>query len=112
MASLGEYIHTQRIVKNLSVRKLAELSKVSHTEIHRIENGKRKHPSPLVLKSIAAALNIDFEDIMKAAGYIEDKPYIHNASLILSLIADLNEQEIQEVQDFINFLRNKHNVRQ
>lgn len=109
MISLGEYIHTQRTVKNLSVRKLAELANVSHTEIHRIENGERKHPSPLVLKSIAAALNVDFEDMMKIAGYIEDKPYIRNSSIILSLIEDLNEQEIQEVQDFINFLLNKHN---
>ena len=107
MNILGKYIADQRIARNLSIRKLAEYAKVSHTEIYRIENGERKNPSPFVLRSISLALNIKFDDIMKAAGYIDDTPPNSNSLLKLSQIAYLNEKELEEVSDFIDFLLNK-----
>ena len=109
MNTLGKYIYDQRNYKNLSIRKLAEISHISHTEIHRLENGERKSPSPLVLKSISHALNISFNEIMKAAGYIDEDKNISNLRLKLSKIEYLNESELNEVSDFIDFLLSKRN---
>jgi len=105
MNNLGRFIAEHRMARNLSLRKLAEIANLSHTEICRIENGTRKHPSPLVLKSIAAALGANFTEIMEAAGYINgSSPYSPEPTLNTD---GLTEQEVEEVRDFINFLRNK-----
>ncbi|WP_066638999.1 helix-turn-helix domain-containing protein [Desulfolucanica intricata] len=107
MSTLGKYITDQRKAKNLSMRKLADLAHISHTEIYRLETGERKNPSPLILKSIANALGINFEEIMQAAGYTND--FLPTASAPVSLpgIEDLDEKELEEVRNFIDFLRSK-----
>lgn len=106
MSILGKYITDHRVSKNLSKRKLAELANISHTEIHRLENGERKSPSPFVLKSIALALDLQFEDIMKAAGYVDDRSP-SKLPTWLHEIDNLSQEELDEVRDFIEFLRNK-----
>lgn len=105
MSSLGEYITHQRTANNLSMRKLADLSHISHTEIHRLEAGERKNPSPLTLKSIANALNINFDEIMQVAGYGNN--FLPAAVAPVLGIEDLDEKELEEVQEFIDFLRSK-----
>ncbi len=108
MSDLAQYISEHRIKKNLSIRRLAELAHVSHTEIYRLESGERKNPSLLVLKSICNALGDNFNDMLKTLGYIDDSaaplPII---SPIFFDIDDLTEHEVEEVQNFIDFLRNK-----
>lgn len=69
---LGKYVEIIRIDKGLSQRQLAEKAGISNTEVWRIESGKRKNPSPLVLKALAPQLGVSYEDLMKKAGYIED----------------------------------------
>ena len=107
MTILGKYIAEHRLARNISIRKLAELANLSHTEIYRLEHGDRKHPSPNVLKSIALALNLDFNEIMSVAGYIEDLPQSSKSPLLNLNIDDLNEQEIEELINFIRYLRFK-----
>lgn len=76
--SFGDYIKALRDKKNLSQRDIAELSKVSNTEISRIESGERKKPSPKILKAIAPHLGTSYEGLMSKAGYIEET-IEHNA---------------------------------
>lgn len=101
--NLAAFLLHHRTIRKLSARKLGELSGISHTEIHRIENGERLHPSPAVLKALAGALEVPFEDFMAAAGYLEK-------SLPESFLDanGLDEQELREVQDFIDFLKSRH----
>ena len=105
VSDIGDFILEHRTARNLSTRKLAALAGISHTEIHRLENGERKTPSPLLLKCIANALDLSYEDIMRAAGYMD----ITATATRLCGINDLTDQEIEEVNNFIEFLRNKRN---
>lgn len=107
MNNLGKYIHDIRTAKNLSTRKLAELAQISHTEIHRIENGERKNPSLSVLKSISLALSVNFTDIIRVAGYIDELPASNPAVKLSQQINFLNEKELKEVSNYIDFLLNK-----
>lgn len=109
MNTLGKYISEQRIFKNLSIRQLAKISNVSHTEISRLERGERKHPSPLVLKSLSHALDINFDDLMKTAGYTDDCKNTLEPMLKLYKLQYLNEKELEEVREFIDFLLIKRN---
>jgi transcriptional regulator with XRE-family HTH domain len=109
MNTLGKYISEQRAFKNLSIRKLAKIANLSHTEISRLESGERKKPSPFVLKAISHALNINFEELMRTAGYTDDAENVSELPLKLFKIQYLNEKELEEVSDFIDFLLSKRN---
>lgn len=107
MPNLGKFIAEHRTAKKLSSRKLAEIANISHTEVHRLENGERKNPSPPVLKSIAHALGVSFEEIMQASGYMDNTSLLPVIKEGIFDTEDLSEQEISEVRNFIDFLRSK-----
>lgn len=67
----GEFLKKLRVEKSLSQRELANLAKISNTEISRIEAGVRQKPSPNILKAIAPHLGISYSELMINAGYIE-----------------------------------------
>ena len=70
--TVGEYIQTARTERGLTQTELGEKCHVSGAEISRVESGKRRAPSPKMLKAIAKALVIDYAQLMQLAGYIEE----------------------------------------
>jgi len=72
MSTLGEFIKERRLAKEWSKRALAEKSGISHSEVHRIENGERTNPSVPVLNALAEALGVPKDDILRLAGYKAD----------------------------------------
>lgn len=111
MKPLGEYIRDTRKEKKLSIRKLAELANISHTEVKRIEDGLRKQTSPQVLRSMATALSVPYEDLMSAAGYIDESPTREGffAPAGISGADDLTEDELVEVNRYIDYIKSKRN---
>lgn len=65
---VGELIKKGREEKNLSMRQLAELAKVSHSDISRIESGEREVPNPKILRKISKYIDVNYNDLMYAAG--------------------------------------------
>lgn len=108
MNELRTYIKEKRIEKGLSIRQLAELANISHTEVKRIEDGLRKQTSPQVLRSIASALGVPYEDLMAAAGYIDESATKSDGGTVASGIKDtedLSQEEIYQVNQYIAFLK-------
>ena len=70
--TLSEMIKRARQGKGLSIRKLAKLCDVSHTEINNIESGTRDKPALLILKGLEKYLDLDFVTMARMAGYSED----------------------------------------
>lgn len=66
--SVGKLIEKARGEKGLSKKGLADLSKVSHTEIARIESGEREVPNPKTLRKISQYIGVNYNDLMYAAG--------------------------------------------
>jgi HTH-type transcriptional regulator, competence development regulator len=66
--SVGELIAEAREKTGISKNQLAEMSKVSHTEIARIESGEREIPNPKTLRKISKFIGINYNDLMYAAG--------------------------------------------
>lgn len=64
---LGEYIRLQRQMADLSLRGMAELTKVSNAYLSQIERGLHQ-PSLRVLQAIAGALHIPADTLMTHAG--------------------------------------------
>jgi HTH-type transcriptional regulator, competence development regulator len=86
--TFGKYLKTKREEKNLSMNKLGELTGVTGMYISQLESGKRDKPSIEVLKKLSETLEVPYEDLMDAAGYIKWRE--------------------MEVEDFIEELRELH----
>lgn len=68
---LGSFIRAQRQMANLSLRQLSALTEVSNPYLSQIERGLHE-PSMRVLKSIAEALNVSAETLLKQAGLVNE----------------------------------------
>ena|SRR5438067_5721377 len=70
--SFGEYLRAQRQLAHLSLRQLADLTKVSNPYLSQLERGLHQ-PSVAVLKSLAQALNVSFELLLaQVTGFSDD----------------------------------------
>lgn len=94
MSALGDYIKERRLSKEWSKRKLAEKSSISHSEVHRIENGERTNPSVPVLNALAEALGVPKDELLRVAGYKADDG--DDIPLIERLFPDLKTDKQQE----------------
>lgn len=68
----GSYLKRLRKGKKLTVRQLDLYSGVSHSYISQMEGGSRGIPSPEILEKLSKPLGIDYEELMRAAGYLEE----------------------------------------
>jgi transcriptional regulator with XRE-family HTH domain len=66
---LGEYIRLQRQMADLSLRGMAELTKVSNAYLSQVERGLHQ-PSLRVLQAIAEALGIPADTLLAQAGVV------------------------------------------
>ena len=72
LEQLGAILKKARMKKGYSTRKLAELSEsASNAEISMLENAKRLKPDPIMLKSIAKILDLDYIELFQLIGYID-----------------------------------------
>jgi transcriptional regulator with XRE-family HTH domain len=67
MEALGDFIRDRRKQANLSLRQLAEKTRLSNPYLSQIERGLHQ-PSMRVIKLIAEALNVSAETLLTQAG--------------------------------------------
>lgn len=90
---LGEYIKKLRIDKGYGFNQFAMKANINVADLHRIEKAEKKKINAYQLINIAKAFNIDYKDLYKIVGYLEenDKDLKGNAKIIL------NEEELKEI---------------
>ena len=71
LPGIGSFIRTQRRLANLSLRQLASLAEVSNPYLSQIERGLHA-PSVRVLRSIAQALHVSSDTLLRQAGLVDD----------------------------------------
>jgi transcriptional regulator with XRE-family HTH domain len=67
--AFGNYLRNQRQLAQLSLRQLADLTKVSNPYLSQIERGLHR-PSIAIIKSLAEALNLSTKDLLAHAADI------------------------------------------
>jgi transcriptional regulator with XRE-family HTH domain len=70
MEALGDFIRRQRKLANLSLRQLAEKTRLSNPYLSQIERGLHQ-PSMRVIKVISEALNVSAETLLTHAGLLQ-----------------------------------------
>lgn len=127
---LGDIIKQYREKHQMSLQNFAELVHTSRSYIHMLEKnfnpatGKPISPSVETLKSIAHAMNIDLEDLLKQLDaeqniYLDETAYLKQFSDECSdndfryashngINTDgLDENDIEEINRFVEFIKNK-----
>jgi len=84
---LGEFIRVQRQMANLSLRQLSALTEVSNPYLSQLERGLHE-PSVRVLKSIADALNVSAETLLRQTGLINETEGPDDAATERAIRAD------------------------
>ncbi|MGO8961849.1 MAG: helix-turn-helix domain-containing protein [Streptosporangiaceae bacterium] len=69
MEALGAFIRSKRKLANLSLRQLAERTKLSNPYLSQIERGLHQ-PSVRVIRLISDALNVSAETLLAQAGLL------------------------------------------
>ncbi|MGH3394807.1 MAG: helix-turn-helix domain-containing protein [Streptosporangiaceae bacterium] len=69
METLGAFIRSKRKLANLSLRQLAERTRISNPYLSQIERGLHQ-PSVRVIRLISDALNVSAETLLAQAGLI------------------------------------------
>lgn len=64
LAALGHAIQRERAAQGLTVRRLADMTGIDHSNISRIEAGKEHNPGFRRLLKIACALDVEFKDLL------------------------------------------------
>lgn len=72
LVDLGAFIRSQRRLAKLSQRELAKLSKLSDPYVSQIERGLHE-PSMRVIRSIAGALNLPVDTLLRHAGWRDNE---------------------------------------
>jgi transcriptional regulator with XRE-family HTH domain len=70
LGTFGRYLRTQRELAQLSLRQLAELTRISNPYLSQIERGLHQ-PSVAVIKALAQALNLSAEELLAQAAGLE-----------------------------------------
>jgi len=71
--------------KGFTIREVAHRSGVSAAYISQLENGNRGIPSPDIIQKLSDGLNVSYTELMKAAGYLEDRPSAPSTSEPINL---------------------------
>ena len=69
--SFKDYIKNIRLSKGLSLRDVDRMSNVTFSNLSMIEHGTRK-ATPFVLKELSKVYNVDYIELLKMCGYIDD----------------------------------------
>lgn len=70
---LGDFLKKTREEKKLGMNQLAVKIDVTTSLLHRLENGQTQKVSPFLLKEVARGLKIDYRELYKIVGYLDEK---------------------------------------
>ncbi len=87
MQALGAFIRSKRQLANLSLRQLAERTKLSNPYLSQIERGLHQ-PSVRVIRLISDALNVSAETLLAQAGLLHKSTDAESQSLAGQLDAE------------------------
>jgi len=107
--SLGTFLKNHRILKNLSLRQVETLTKISNAYLSQLENDKIKNPSISTLHKLSEFYKIDFSDLLEVSGI--SKPKKGSKAKSISSFAfsseNLSSEEEEELIKYLKFLRSQ-----
>jgi transcriptional regulator with XRE-family HTH domain len=100
LGSLGLRLREVRATTRQSLRDMERRSGLNSGYLSQLEQGKIVHPSPVILRKVADAYEIRFEDVLSWAGYASDDhpEVLPRQAMALSTVASLGEPSDSELE--------------
>ncbi|MDO5089234.1 MAG: helix-turn-helix transcriptional regulator [Leptotrichiaceae bacterium] len=95
--ALGYYIKNKRLKKNIGLREMAELLKISPAYLSNLESGKHSMTNPLLLKKISKVLDVDHLKLFKIIGYTDKDMSDLRKELTSEIIEEISDIELGEI---------------
>lgn len=95
---LGNYIKECREKSNLGLNQFCLKTGVQPSLFSRLENGKLLKINPFLLQKISCGLKIDYKDLYKMIGYLDNKDFLE---------LDNYKQKCEELEKKIKKLENR-----
>lgn len=117
MKTLGEILTQYMNENNLSLRDFAEKANISHTYVGKLQKGldprtnKPIEPTLDVIEKVAKAMNMTLQELLKSIGKIpsySDSEYTIALHDNRGYDEELPEEARKEIDDFIEFVRQKY----
>lgn len=110
--NLGLYLRKARDDKKMSLRAVeaATDKEVSNAYLSQLESGKITKPSPHILYALSEALLVDYEELMRRAGYLAPKSsnrgsYAKHGRAATNAIENLTMSEETQLLNYLKFIR-------
>jgi toxin-antitoxin system, antitoxin component, xre family len=97
VVALGYYIKNKRLQKNIGLREMAELLRISPAYLSNLESGKHSMTNPLLLKKISKVLNIDHLKLFKIIGYTDKDMSDLKKEIMSELINEISDIELGKI---------------
>lgn len=108
MSEFGKFLKKLRHNRNMSLRDVEKVAKLSNSYLSQLENGSRGIPTLKTMQKIAVAYGTTVEELTKIANNTMKKT-THSLpkadfDFICRTYSELSDESKKSVQDFINFL--------
>jgi transcriptional regulator with XRE-family HTH domain len=105
---LGDRLRRARQKRSLT--EVAATAGISSAYLQKLETGGVRQPSPNVLHQLADALDINYADLMRLAGYVVpgDRPSGRNELRYALSSEELTDEEAQELAEYLDWYRTRH----
>ena len=107
--SFGAELQRIRNFRKLSLREVEKAIGISNPYLSQLENDKIKKPSPHYLYKLSSLYNVDYQLLMKYAGYADTKTEDSGpktlAGAALFSTSELTPKEEEELMDYLGYLR-------
>ena len=109
MKTLGETLKEARDIAGFTLKQVEESTGISNAYLSQVENGKILKPSANVLHKLSKVYNIDLENLLVAAGVIQETnaPKTNILNSVAFSADSLTKEEEQALMDYLRFLRFK-----
>lgn len=108
---LGQRLRDVRELRDRSLSDVATEAEISPAYLQKLEAGGVKQPSPNVLHKLAGALNLDYAEVMRLAGYVvPDGPRTRRRKneLTYALSSEpLTDDEAEELARYLDWYRDR-----
>lgn len=109
---LGRTLRRQRDLRDASLTNIASAAEISTAYLQKLEAGAVKQPSPNVLHQLARALELDYAELMRMAGYIvpntEARNFRRRNELTYAASSEpLTDEEANELSEYLAWYRSR-----
>jgi transcriptional regulator with XRE-family HTH domain len=108
---LGQFLVQMRKKLNLSLRAVQAETDISNAYLSQLETGKIKTPSPTVLHTLAQRYGVEYNHLMKLAGYPVPKRDVgevpDTTPDLAARLGGVSPEEEDALIEFLNLLRKR-----